>query len=147
MKALFKAIRTRLITEVTDLKFVDMNKRQFFYERPRVGWPAALISIQYPSVRSLNDQRTFQDVQAVVTISIGEDFTGNTDNHTSDTHLNTSLAYLDLIQTIYEKLQGWTPVAGYMPLDRVSQLEDQQTQYNITNLTFTVGFKDQSAMS
>lgn len=142
MKTTYQSILNRLTAEVSELKWIDLDKGQMRFERPPVAFPAALISLQIAKSENLN--HTKQLVNAQIGIKLCFDFTGNTDASTPEAHRLNSLAYFDLVDKVFSKLQGWG-TAELNPLERVNQYDEQRPDaYKVTVMTFTTAYYEQA---
>lgn len=141
MKFLFKAILARLKEEIPELKYIDMDKGQLdFFERPPVLFPCALISIQLPRTQDLGAKK--QKCDAMITIRMGVDFSGNTNSLTPAAELEKSMAYYDLTQKIYNTLQGWH-TQEFNTLSRTSLREEKRPDMiKVVNIPFSTSFVD-----
>lgn len=141
MKTIYQSILNRLLAEVPELKWIDLDKGQMRFERPPVLFPAALINLQVPNSQNLNS--TKQLVRAQVSIKLCFDFTGNTDANTPEEHRLNSLAYFDVVDKVFSKLQGWG-TDELNPLERVNQYDEQRPDaYKISVITFSTGYYEE----
>lgn len=151
IKTIFTDILSRLDAEVPALKYISMDTGQLLAPdqsgRYPVNWPCALIDVQIPRAESQDAQRKLQEANLSITIKVGFDFTGNTTSDMSEEHLAQSLAYLDTVQAVYEKLQGYK-TTNFRPLTRVRQVDEKRGDaIKVTVLQFTSSFRDSSADS
>lgn len=142
MKTTYQNILNRLIAEVPELKWIDLDKGQMRFDRPPIVFPAALISIQIPRSENLNDTR--QLVNAQVSIKLCFDFTGYTDASTPEAQRLNSLSYFDLVDKVFSKLQGWG-TAEINPLERINQYDEQRPDaYKVSVITFSTAYHEQA---
>ncbi|MEM9338733.1 MAG: hypothetical protein AAGA66_08405 [Bacteroidota bacterium] len=148
IKELFKLARTKL-GEVTELNWVDLDKRQMedYEMRPSIGFPAALISVQFPGCENEEELKGLkQRVEGLLTVRICHDFTGNTSGITNEMELERSLQFLDVVQSVYEKLQGFTD-GSFNKLERISLRDEQRgDKYKIVNMVFKTATRDHTAV-
>jgi len=142
MKTIYQAILNQLQAQVPSLKWIDLDKGQMRFEKPPIVFPAALIGLQVARAENLN--QTKQLVNAQITIKLCFDFTGNTDASTPEEHRLNSLAYFDLVETVFNKLQGWA-TAEMNPLERSNQFDEQRPDaYKVTTITFSTNYYEQA---
>lgn len=143
MKNIYEAIVNQLRTAVPELKWIDLEKGQMNYPRPPVVFPAALIGISLPKTEDLN--HTKQVCDAYVTVKICFDFTGNTSISTPEVNRLESLAYFDLAEKVYAKLQGWS-TGEFNPLSRFNLAEELRPDgYKVIKISFRTSFHDFTA--
>lgn len=144
MKTIFLTLRTALM-EIPALSWVDKDKGQIdkYAERPPVSFPCALIKISLTGCEDLGGG--IQHCKAACTVRLAFDFTGETSNVTPDEALESSLAYFDLAEAVYKKLQGFsTEELGIF--SRRSQTEDKRTDgLLVLNIPFETEFDDYTA--
>ena len=140
MKDLFKAVTARLETTVPALKWIDEDKGQLNFERPPVQFPCALIDIQLPKTEDLN--RKLQQCQAIVTVRLAFDFSGNTSSVTPALEREKSLAYYDVVEDVKNALQGWAGV-DFNSLSRKSFYQEKRPDaYKVVAMPFATEFHD-----
>lgn len=151
LKELFKTTRTKL-KEVAELNWIDLDKGQMEdydpeHGRPSVSFPAALITVQFPRTNSNEEIKGLkQRIEGMITVRICFDFTGNTSGATEDAQVDQSLAYLDIVQLVYEKLQGYTD-GTFNKLDRISLRDERRPdKYKVINMIFKTEAMDNSAL-
>lgn len=151
LKELFKISRTQL-KEVVDIKWVDMDKGQMEGFDPSLGkppvlFPAALITVQFPKSGAEEEIQGLKQVaEGMITVRICQDFTGNTSGVTDDAEVEKSLAYLDVVQKVYEKLQGYTD-GRFNKLDRISLRDERRLDnYKVISMVFKTATRDYSAV-
>src|SRR5690606_7542283 len=105
MKQLF-LLCTDLLATVPEIRMTDLEKGQlnYFEGRPPVGFPVALIKIEY--VRCENQGRGIQQCLVRVTIRVAWDFYTHTDSTMPQEQLQQNLAYFDTIEKVYQVFQG-----------------------------------------
>lgn len=143
MKIIYNAILARFAAEIPEIRYVDMDKGQFDVERPPVTYPAVLVSLQIASAQE--NQRTSLHKQVLVTFRLGYDFFGNTSNITPTPNRDQSLAYLDMVEKIETKFQGWddgTRRFNYFSLNSVRE-ERLRSDIKVINLSFRTSYHDQ----
>lgn len=137
MKELFKYLRNRLKT-LNSIVWVDKDKGQInrFNMRPAIGFPAALIKIDYlrTEVVSKKKQRCF----CRITVRLVWDYNGDTDSTTEDTELTESLSYFDTCNEVYNLLQAEIDHTIFQkPLERISQTEESRNDgLLVVNMVF-----------
>ena len=144
MKNIFESITERLDT-IPELKWVDEDKGQMNFERPPVLFPAALVDIQLPKTDDLNAK--MQNCQVVITVRLCFDFNGSTNTKAPASARAKSLAYYDLAEKVYKKLQGWG-TNEFNPLSRKQFLPEKRPDaYKVVAVPFTTSFRDTSALN
>ena len=139
MKTLFKAITAQLKT-VTELKWIDEDKGQMNFTKPPVLFPAALVTISYPSIQNLNN--TKQRVSANITVKLCFDYGGNTNIETPEIARDQSLGYYDIMEAVHEALQGFT-TGEFNELKRVNVLPILRPDaYKTTSVLYSTEFLD-----
>lgn len=140
MKNIYIDIMDKLIADVPELFWVDLQKGQMNYARPPILFPAALLKLQITKAQNLNT--TKQKCDALITVDLCFDFTGNTDATTPITARNESLKYMDVKEKVFATLQGFK-TANMNPLERVNEYETPRPDgYKVTSMTFTTSFLD-----
>jgi hypothetical protein len=137
MKELFKYLRTQL-KQIPGIAWVDLDKGQVskFNMRPAIAFPAALIKIDYPRTETMNKKK--QKCAVRIIIKLVWDYEGNTDSVTEDQELEQSLAYFNLCDAVYDKLQDSIDTNIFNKrLDRVSQIEEVRNDgLKVVNMVF-----------
>ena len=142
MKNIFKAVTARLDT-IPSLKWVDEDKGQMNFASPPVSFPCALVDIQLPKTENLNAK--IQDCDALITIRLAFDFSGNTSSSTPAIARDKSLAYYDIVEEVYKALQGWG-TAEFNPLERKSFVQEKRPDgYKVVAIPFETAYRDTSA--
>lgn len=140
MKTIFNDIFNRLLAEVPELKWIDLDKGQMRIERPPILFPAALIKIQIPRSDNLNETRQLVDAQ--ITVKLCFDYTGETSAITPEAARLTSFEYYDMVDTVWAKLQGWR-TAEINSLKRTGQFDEERPDaYKQTNIVFTTSYHE-----
>ncbi len=144
MKNIFNEIVKKMAVDFPEIPWVDWDKGQMNYDRPPVVFPAALVTIQVPQSENINN--TLQLVNAIVTIKLCFDFTGNTSNITAEADRLKSLEYLDTVDKLYSKFQGWR-TAEFNPLARINNLEEQRPDaYKVNSTSFKTAYHEATAV-
>jgi len=142
MKTLFKAITAQLDT-IPELKWVDEDKGQMNFERPPILFPAALVTIALPRTRNLTDKK--QDTNALISVKLCFDYSGETSMVTPTVARDKSLGYYDIVEKVYKALQGFS-TENFNPLVRNNvQPLPRPDGYKTTVIPFTTEFLDFSA--
>lgn len=104
MKKLYLKL-IELLSEIPEIKYVDLNFGQLQEEKPPLVYPAVLITM---------DEATFDDAQNQFQIITGNfDLTicmkmlGETNNLAPEETRTKALEYLEVAEKIYKKLQGY----------------------------------------
>lgn len=135
MKTIYQDVLKRLEAQIPSLRWIDLDKGQMRHERPPIVFPAALIKLQIPRADNLNQNKQLVDGQ--ISIKLCFDFTGYTDANTPEEHRLNSLAYFDVVDLVYSKLQGWG-TSEMNTLARINQYEEERPDaYKVTVITFS----------
>jgi hypothetical protein len=148
MKFIYTKVLARL-KQIPELAWVDLDKGQLEYydKRPAVKFPCALIGIQIPRAEDMDNRKTIQQCQALVTIRLAFDYTGNTSGVTPDAELQKSLAYFDLVEKVYTYLQGFRDEKNLNPLSRQNLREERRDDgYKVISIPFSTAFIDRAAI-
>lgn len=140
MKNIYLNIMDKLQTDVPELFWVDLQKGQMNYQRPPILFPAALIKLNLPKAHNLNSTKQMCD--ALITIDLCFDFTGNTDMTTPALARSESLKYMDVKEKVFASLQGFKN-AEMNALERVNEHEQERPDaYKVTSISFMTSFLD-----
>lgn len=138
MKDIFKYCLNRLKT-LPELEYISSDKGQLSRNttRPPVGFPTALIKVEYP--QTANNSKVKQTCSVRITVKLGFDYDGDADNITPEEDLEESLKYFDICQSVHETLQGSIDQAVFSkPLERISQLEETRTDgMKVLNIVYS----------
>lgn len=118
---LFIALCDYLTAEVPELRWIDEDEGQLNTAqgiRPPVDFPCCLIDIHYPSCRDVND--TEQIVNATITLKLGFQPVGETNNRAPHPVREKALERLAIVEKTQTVLQGWTAGDTVEPLTRKS---------------------------
>ncbi|WP_018675528.1 hypothetical protein [Riemerella columbina] len=103
MKRLYNKL-FELLKEISEIKYIDLNFGQIMEEKPPLAYPAVLVGINISSTDTFQD--IFQQINADFTLTLVVE-AGDTSSLTEDNRREQALAYLDLSDKIYNKLQGY----------------------------------------
>ncbi|MRN01694.1 hypothetical protein D1Z97_11100 [Riemerella anatipestifer] len=103
MKRLYTKL-FELLKEIPEIKYIDLNFGQIMEEKPPLAYPAVLIGINIVSTDTFQD--IFQQINAEFTLTLVIK-AGDTSSLTEENRREQALAYLDLTEKIYNKLQGY----------------------------------------
>lgn len=106
---LFNDLITRLETEVTALKHIDLDWNQLDIVNPPIQYPCVLID--FPDT-AYQQMQGFQQGDVTVRLKIIYRSLTATTNFTPDVNRETGLQFFELEQEIYEALQAWGGGAG-----------------------------------
>lgn len=147
MKKLITDIQSRLIAQVTKLKYVDMDWGQldFYFPNPPVQWPCALIKIAQAEYS--NAAHRAQLGLVTIVISIADLRISNSSGKAPQGQKNYALGVIDLMNDVYKALHGWTNDKTYTGLIRTSYTQRQREDLlTIHQITFTTEIKDINAI-
>ncbi|MEZ7494497.1 hypothetical protein QO206_03305 [Leeuwenhoekiella aequorea] len=143
MKQLFKDLTDRLQALPLN-KWADEDKGQMNYEQPPISFPATLVDIQVPRSQNLNLK--IQDCNAVITVSLCLNWSGNTNAVTPEAARDNSLFYYDFADQVYASLQGWSN-GEINPLECVSKRKQKRPdQYTVLEMSFSTQYRDDTAL-
>lgn len=140
MKTVFNDILKKIESDIPEIKWADYDRGQMNFERPPVVFPAALIKIQVPNADNLNN--SIQLANAIVSVKLCFDFTGNTSVATPEVERLKSLDYLTLVEKLYKTLQGWS-TDEFNPLSRTNNYEqDRPDNYKVNITDFKTSYHE-----
>lgn len=119
MKELYKQLIAQLST-IPNLRYIDLNFGQLQEEKPPLAYPAVLISMNAETIDDAQDH--LQVVQGIFELTVICKMSGETNSNAPAQVREKALEYLDLCETIYEKLQGFSE-AGFSAFVRRSVRE------------------------
>ncbi|MGB4776138.1 MAG: hypothetical protein WBP45_13245 [Daejeonella sp.] len=144
MKLIYNKI-IELLGEIPEIQWTDLDKGQleFYKTRPAVQFPCALVKIELP--RCDDEGNKIQQCTALITIRLGFDFTGETTSITPEPNRTSALAYFDIVEKVYQKLQGFSN-------DQLSTFsrkrcfeENRNDGLKVINIPFETEFEDYTA--
>lgn len=143
MEKIFTSIADHLDTEVTELRWVDMQKGQMNFEKPPVVFPCALIKVIIPA--SDNITKKLQSVNGVVEVSYCFDFTGKTNNKMLKTQREKSLTYLRTVDKAHKALQAFE-TNYFSNLQRTSAIEQERPDgYKVLMVSYTTTYREDTS--
>jgi hypothetical protein len=139
MKTLFKELTAQLET-IAELKWIDKDKGQMNFEKPPILFPAALVTLSLPNTQ--NDNRLQQSGEARIEVKLCFDWGGNTNHVTPEADRDNSLSYYDIMDAVFNKLQGWKS-SEVTPLERRSLVPLQRPDHYTTEvMVFSSSFRE-----
>lgn len=120
---LFIELCDLLTDKVPELRWIDEDEGQLNTPqgiRPPVDFPCCLIDIRYPDCRDANEEE--QVVSAQVTLKIGFQPMGETNNKAPRPVREKALERLAVVEKVQSVLQGWTAGDTIEPLSRKNAL-------------------------
>lgn len=147
MKELLTDIQNRLLAEVPELKYVDMDWGQldFYNPHPPVKFPCALIDIN--SVQWSNVLKKGQMGLATTVITVADLRLSNTSGAAPQSQKDKAMEIFDVLEKIHIALHGWTAHASYTSLIRqTNTLRRREDGVKFYQITFTTEVKDDSAI-
>ena len=140
MKKLYNKL-FELLKEIPEIKYIDLNFGQIMEEKPPLAYPAILIGININSTDTFQD--IFQQINAEFTLTLVAR-AGDTNSLTEDNRREQALAYLDLSEKIYNKMQGYEDNHfSTFNLQSVTEL-NQRKGLKITALRYSCGWKQEA---
>ncbi|MDN5291785.1 MAG: hypothetical protein PWQ06_2024 [Anaerophaga sp.] len=123
MKSIYMAVAGRLKAEVPVLRWIDLDTDQLdTTERPPIALPAALVSVEYGSCKTITDR--LQICDATVSVTLVFNNPGPTAANTPEPVSQNSLQVFDTIAQVHEALQGFES-DGFEALSRVRQAKER----------------------
>ncbi len=147
MKQIITDIQNRLIAEVPELKYVDMDWGQLDYYNPHppVKFPCALIDT--PNIQWSNVLNKAQLGVVTVAITIADLRLSNSSNAAPAIQKNKAMEIFDILQKIHIALHGWTAHQSYTGLMRQSNaIRRREDGVKLHQIIFTTEVKDNSAI-
>ena len=136
---IFVALCDHLEKEVPEITWIDEDEGQLSTQpgtRPAVDFPCCLIDISYPDCQDTNE--TEQLINAIITLRIGFQPFGETNNKAPEPVRRRALERLSIIDKVQEAMQGWTAE------DIISPVSRKSAQSNLTPnkiKVFTIVYK------
>lgn len=125
---------------VDKLKWIDLEKGQMNSSRPKVAFPAALISIYLP--KTSNITKSLQDVDCQITVRLCFDFTGSTNHKLTTEERNKSLAYFELADQVFNALQGFEK-DNMNSLERINAVEEVRPDgYKVLQQSYRTSYRE-----
>lgn len=118
---IFIALCDHLEKEVPELRWIDEDEGQLNTQpgvRPAVDYPCCLVDISYPDCQDTNE--TEQLVNAAITLRIGFQPAGETNNKAPEPVRRKALERLSVIEKVQNSMQGWTAEDIISPISRKS---------------------------
>lgn len=143
-ETLYELILDKL-DEIKEIKFSDLDFGQLMVEVPPIGYPAVLVSIDYPTTNNIS--RLIQEVRATIKLTIVTKAITETNSLASKEIRSKGLEFLRLRQKVYKKLQGFGNEEFY-PFERKSMRNETLRQgLKTTVIQFETSFHDDSSNS
>ncbi len=104
MKKLYLQL-LELLSEIPEIQYVDLNYGQLQEEKPPISYPAVLVNL---SSQTLDDvQDIFQILSGTMELTVIYKMAGESNGNAPKEAQEQALAYLELSEKIYRKLQGF----------------------------------------
>ena len=144
MKSIFQAIKAQLDT-VSSLQHVGLDKGQFPEEKTNgagLNYPCVLINLELPTCEDLNEDRSVQACDLLVTVRLAFDFSDSVDNDTPAKAEQQTLDYLDTLKEVHEAVQGFS-TPEFVGLSRVSLINEyREDMVKIISLKYSSRYED-----
>ena len=111
---IIKDLQGMLARALPEVKYIDKDWGQLYYEQPPVGWPCILIDIEQVDPRQLNDGN--EKDTAIVVLTVANRRTNASSAHAPRAAKEASCQTLDLTDDIHDLVQGFS-FGEYSPLD------------------------------
>ncbi len=151
MKTLYNTVLARFKAQIPEIKEVDFEIGQLEVladgVKPSVLFPCALIDIDYPQCNNVDELETVQTVKPKVAIKLAFEVQLPTNSISTDAKRNSGLAFLDIVQKVYENFQGYS-TDDFESFARISQSPDKRfdgTGIKVYDIVFETLFLDESA--
>lgn len=150
--SLFTAIQARIQSEVSQIRWIDMdlNQLETYQERPAVSWPCLLID--FSQVQYDNESELVQWGAYNISLRLGFPSFSNSNSLTPESVKEKALAYFEIENSINKALHGWiptyedgTPIA--QPLIRMSaqtERRDDPLNIRVRQLIYSTVVEDHS---
>lgn len=143
MKKLYLKLHD-LLSEIPEIKYIDLNFGQVLEEKPPLLYPAVLIGINITHTDDFHD--IFQQNNAEFTLTL-IDRAGETNSLFNKETKTKNIAYLELSEKIYRKLQGYEG-EGFDAFSRQSVTEQNLRKgLRIVAERYSTGWKQDFANS
>lgn len=142
MKQLYITL-IELLKEIPEIKWADLDMEQMQEEMPPVAFPCVLINIDFSKIEAIDFD--LQHVQATFNIALHAKILSDTNANAPEKVRLQGLVYLDLVDKITAKLQGYSDACFY-EFERVS-VQSQNIRQGIqsTVLRFETSFRERIA--
>ncbi|SKB63617.1 hypothetical protein SAMN05660477_00402 [Soonwooa buanensis] len=104
MKKLYLQL-LELFSEITEIKYIDLNYGQLQEEKPPLSYPAVLINLSSQTIDDVQD--VFQILSGQMELTVVYKMAGESNGNAPKETQEFALRYLDLSEKIYKKLQGF----------------------------------------
>jgi len=146
----FLAIQNRIVAEVPELKFVDLDTGQLEYkdakERPMVAIPCALFD--FVAADYTDASEGVQEGDIVLQVRIGVDPFTQATHYFTDTQKANAINYFNIEHRVNKALQWWTDGRYFKPLSRASmRTEPRHDGLRVRVLHYKFGLTDWTAMN
>lgn len=131
-----------ILKQIPAIKWVDLNTGQLQQEMPPLAFPAVLVNVNSLNCRELGDK--IQRVQASFSLTLVCQLMGETNAQAPELMREKALQYLDLVEEIYKKIQGFESVYFY-PFERTSVQFRNLKGLNVVDLQFETAWEDYTA--
>lgn len=147
---LYTAIRQRLKTEVTSLKWIDLDTGQLDNPENNYPFPFPCVFIDFERVDWQDAGERMQDGLVMMTVRIASRIFDQTHSKTQDTLHDTftkAMTALQILTTVHAKLQGYSDGTYFNRLSRVStETEKRNDGLKVFQMRYTFSARDKSAM-
>lgn len=134
-----------LLTEIPELRYIDLDMGQLFEEQPPLSYPAALFEIDIPKAEDIASD--IQKLAVSFSVRIVTNKTGSTNSLTSKDVREKSIEWLRLQNKVYKKLQGFKNENFYYFSRTSGKNENVRTGLRTFVLRFSTSCHDYSANS
>lgn len=146
MKDLYNQLLT-LLNDIPTLKWKDLNVNQLQEEQPAVLFPCALIDINLPICNDIDTGAKMQQHTSRFTITLAIKAIGESNANATVPQRANALAYFDLVQDVFKKLQGFGSEV-YYPFTTKSIINiGARKGLKVVALTFETSWHDYTANS
>lgn len=94
-----------LLSQIPELRYIDLDYGQLQEEKPPLAYPAALVKVNIPSTQTIDN--LFQIANAEISITLVFKRNGETNSLAPDKVREEALKYLELNESLHRLFQGF----------------------------------------
>lgn len=134
-----------LLSEIPELRYIDLDMGQLYEEKPPLAYPAALFEIDIPKADDIDTH--IQKLAVSFSVRIITEQTGSTNSLASKEIREKSIEWLRLQSKVYKKLQGFKNKNFYSFSRTSGKNENLRTGLRTFVLRFSTSCYDYTASS
>lgn len=135
MKEVYTAIRDKINTSVSAIRWIDFEMGQLDQDKPPVSWPCALVDYSANTVEPGADLTVTESLS--VEITLGFKLRERTHSKVNTTYSDEALEHLDTVSAVRAALEGLSG-ASFAGLTYTGFTRDRRADYRVYRLTFAV---------